>query len=251
MTLFGYRIPAFVSIILWCIVWEVVGRSEALFVFPPISGVFVQLIRLVQQNAFHNAAIESLKAFTYGMIIAISCGIPLGFLMGRFESINRLMGMWVNVFVSAPLSALVPVIMLLCGMGRMTIVITVVLFAVWIITLDTLAGVKHISPSLIEMGRSFGAGRWQMLTKILIWASLPEILAGIRMGLIRAVKGVVVGQLLVAVIDFGLLFATYSRNFRMEEFWALTFILFAFALGLSALVGLLEQRLEFYAGTRG
>ena len=250
MILFGYRIPAFVSIILWCIVWEVVGRSEALFVFPPISGVFGQLIKLVQQNAFHNAAIESLKAFTYGMLIAISCGIPLGFLMGRFESINRLMGMWVNVFVSAPLSALVPVIMLLCGMGRMTIVITVVLFAIWIITLDTLAGVKHISPSLIEMGRSFGAGRWQMLTKILIWASLPEILAGIRMGLIRAVKGVVVGQLLVAVIDFGLLFATYSRNFRMEEFWALTFILFAFALGLSALVGLVEQRLEFYAGTR-
>ena len=214
MTLFGYRIPAFVSIILWCIVWEVVGRSEALFVFPPISGVFVKLINLVQQSAFHNAAIESLKSFTYGMLIAVSCGIPLGFLMGRFESINRLMGMWVNVFVSAPLSALVPVIMLLCGMGRMTIVITVVLFAVWIITLDTLAGVKHISPSLIEMGRSFGAGRWQMLTKILIWASLPEILAGIRMGLIRAVKGVVVGQLLVAVIDFGLLFATYSRNFH-------------------------------------
>jgi len=250
MTLFGYRIPAFASILLWCIIWEIVGRSEALFVFPPISGVFVQLVIIVQQNAFQNAAIESLKSFTYGMLIAISCGVPLGFLMGRFESVNRLMGMWVNVFVSAPLSALVPVIMLLCGMGRLTIVITVVLFAVWIITLDTLAGVKHISPPLIEMGNSFGANRWQMLTKILLWAALPEILAGVRMGLIRAVKGVIVGQLLVAVIDFGLLFATYSRNFRMEEFWALTFILFAFALGLSSIVGIIEQRVEYYAGSR-
>jgi len=158
--------------------------------------------------------------------------------------------MWVNIFVSAPLSALVPVIMLLCGLGRLTIIITVFLFAVWIITLDTLAGVKHISPSLIEMGRSFGASRFQILTKILFWAALPEILAGIRMGLIRAVKGVVVGQLLVAVVDFGLMFDTYSRNFRMEEFWALTFVLFAFALGLSSLVGMVEQRLEYYAGTR-
>jgi NitT/TauT family transport system permease protein len=158
--------------------------------------------------------------------------------------------MWVNIFVSAPLSALVPVIMLLCGLGRLTIIITVFLFAVWIITLDTLAGVKHISPSLIEMGRSFGASRFQMLTKILFWAALPEILAGIRMGLIRAVKGVVVGQLLVAVVDFGLMFDTYSRNFRLEEFWALTFVLFAFALGLSSLVGMVEQRLEYYAGTR-
>ncbi len=67
---------------------------------------------------------------------------------------------------------------------------------------------------------------------------------------IRAVKGVVVGQLLVAVVDFGLMFDTYSRNFRMEEFRALTFVLFAFALGLSSLVGMVEQRLEYYAGTR-
>lgn len=250
MILFGYRIPAFLSILLWCILWEFVGRSEALFVFPPFSGILIKLVEIVQLNAFHNAAIESLKAFAVGMVIAISCGVPLGFLMGRIESVNRLMGMWVNVFVSAPLSALVPVIMLLCGMGRLTIVVTVVLFAIWIITLDTLAGVKHISPSMIEMGRSFGANRWQLFTKVLFWASLPEILAGIRMGLIRAVKGVVIGQLLVSVIDFGLLFATYSRNFRMEEFWALTLILFGFALGLSALVGMVEQRLEYYAGTR-
>jgi len=251
MILFGYRIPAFVSILFWCILWEIIGRSEAFFVFPPFSGILMKMMTLVQQNAFHKAAIESLKAFIYGMLIAISCGVPLGFLMGRFKSVNRLLGMWVNVFVSAPLSALVPVIMLLFGMGRMTIVITVVLFAVWIITLDTLAGVKHINPSLVEMGSSFGANRFQMLRKILFWAALPEILAGIRMGLIRAVKGVVVGQMLVSVIDFGLLFATYSRNFRMEEFWALTFILFAFALGLSSLVGIMEQRLEYYAGTRG
>lgn len=250
MTLFGYRVPAFVSILLWCILWEIIGRSEALFVLPPFSGILTKLVALIQQNAFHKAAVESLKAFSLGMLIAVSCGVPLGFFMGRFESVNRLLGMWVNVFVSAPLSALVPVIMLLFGIGRMTIVITVILFAIWIITLDTLAGVKHISPSLIEMGSSFGANRVQMLIKILFWAALPEILAGIRMGLIRAVKGVVVGQLLVAVIDFGLLFATYSRNFRMEEFWALTFILFTFALGLSALVGMVEQRIEYYAGTR-
>ncbi len=250
MTLFGYRIPAFVSILLWCVVWEIVGRSEALFVFPPITGVFASLFVIVQQNMFHNAAIESLKSVTYGMALSITCGVSLGFLMGRFEAMNRLFGMWVNIFVSAPLSALVPVIMLLCGLGRLTIIITVFLFAVWIITLDTLAGVKHISPSLIEMGRSFGASRFQTLTKILFWAALPEILAGIRMGLIRAVKGVVVGQLLVAVVDFGLMFDTYSRNFRLEEFWALTFVLFAFALGLSSLVGMVEQRLEYYAGTR-
>ena len=66
-------------------------------------------------------------------------------------------------------------------------IVTVVLFAIWIIALDTYAGVRHISPSLIEMGESFGANRWQLYSNVLFWAAMPEILAGIRMGLIRAV----------------------------------------------------------------
>jgi NitT/TauT family transport system permease protein len=138
-------------------------------------------VDLVQQHAFHQAAIESLKSFGIGMFIAILGGIALGFFMGRVESANKLLGMWVNIFASAPLSSLVPVIMLLFGMGQTTIIVTVVLFAIWIITLDTFAGVIHISPSLIDMGRSFGANRQQLLIKVLFWAALPEILAGIRM----------------------------------------------------------------------
>ncbi len=80
---------------------------------------------------------------------------------------------------------------------------------------------------------------------------MPEILAGIRMGLIRAVKGVVIGQMLISVVALGQMFARYSRSFLLEEFWALTLILFAFALGLSSLIGWVEKRVEYYAGSRG
>ncbi len=251
MILFGRRIPAVFSLLIWCALWEVVGRSGLVFIFPPFSGVLVTLVKLVQQSDFHAAAIISLKAFAYGISIAIVGGIALGVLMGRVPAAERLLGMWVNIFASAPLSSLVPVLMLLFGLGQTTIIVTVVLFAIWIITLDTFAGVRHINPSLLEMGRSFGANRWQLYGKLLIWAALPEILAGIRMGLIRAVKGVVIGQLLVSVIALGQMFTRYSRSFLMEEFWALTLVLFIFALGLSALLGLLEQRVEYYAGARG
>ena len=74
------------------------------------------------------------------------------------------------------------------------------LFAIWVITLDSRAGIMHVSPSLTEMADSFGAKRWQLYTKILLFAALPEILAGIRLGLIRAVKGVVTGELRVRVV---------------------------------------------------
>ena len=250
MTLFGRRIPAAFSLLIWAGIWEIVGQLDLVFIFPPLSSVLVALVEIVQRRDFHEAAVVSLKAFSIGMGVAVVGGVLLGFLMGRVEAANQVLGMWVNIFASAPLSSLVPVLMLLFGLGQLTIVVTVILFSIWIIALDTYAGVRHISPSLEEMGRSFGASRWQLHYKVLFWAALPEILAGIRMGLIRAVKGIVIGQLLVAVVALGRMFQTYSRSFLMEEFWALTLILFAFALGFSALIGLLEQRVEYYAGTR-
>jgi NitT/TauT family transport system permease protein len=100
------------------------------------------------------------------------------------------------------------------------------------------------------MGRCYGANPRQLYTRIILLAALPEILAGIRLGLIRGVKGVVIGQLLVSIIGYGELFELYSRNFLMEEFWALTILLFAFAMVVSESIATIEKRIEYYAGVR-
>jgi NitT/TauT family transport system permease protein len=250
MTIAGYRIPAFASLIFWALVWEIVGRLGLVFLFPPLSHVVMELGQVVGSKTFLDAAILTVESFFLGIAIAIAVGVPLGILMGRSDSADRLLGMWVNLFVSAPLSALVPIIMILFGMGQATIVATVVLFAVWIIALDTRAGVRDVAPSLLEMAQSFGASRRQTMMKIIVLAALPEILAGIRLGVIRGVKGVVIGQLLVSILGLGELFELYSRNFLMEEFWALTLIVFAFALGMAELIAMLERKIDFYAGVR-
>jgi NitT/TauT family transport system permease protein len=250
MTLFGYRVPMMASLLVWCVLWEIVGRLELMFILPPFSDVLVAAVDLVQLPSWQSATVTTLRAFLIGMLLAIVVGIPLGMLMGRVKIADDLLGMWVNIFSSAPLSAIVPVLMILFGFGENTIIAAVFLFAIWIIVLDTRAGVRHISPSLIEMARSYGAPHWALYGKIIVWAALPEILAGIRLGLIRGVKGVVIGQLLVAIVGYGALFETFSRNFRMSQFWALTIILFAFALVVSALIERAEAKVEFYAGVR-
>jgi NitT/TauT family transport system permease protein len=250
MVIFGYRIPPVYSLLIWIVLWELVGRLELAFILPPFSGVLEALVKLIQRPDFHAACWQTFESFVIGMTIAIIGGVAIGFVMGRSKLANSVLGMWVNIFASAPLSSLVPVLMLLFGIGQTTIIVTVVLFSIWIIALDTYAGVRHISPSLAEMGHSFGASRRQLYSKVLFWAALPEILAGVRMGLIRAVKGIVIGQLLVAVEALGRFFRTFSDNFQFEEFWALTLILFVFALGFSSLIGWAEQRVEYYAGSR-
>jgi NitT/TauT family transport system permease protein len=250
MNLFGYRVPMVASILVWCLLWEIIGQTGLMYLVPPFSSVLAAVVELVQLEKFQVATVTTLRAFAIGMALAAVVGVALGVLMGRVAAADKLLGMWVNLFVSAPLTALVPVLMILFGLGDTTIIATVFLFAVWIIALDTQAGVKHVAPSLVEMGRCYGAGRWALYAKIILWAALPEILAGIRLGLIRGVKGVVIGQLLVSIIGYGELFELYSRSFLMEQFWALTILLFAFAMVVAELVGAVEKRIEYYARVR-
>jgi NitT/TauT family transport system permease protein len=250
MKLFGYRIPMMASLIVWCVLWEVVGRMDIVFLLPPFTTVVGAAAGLVQTASWQDATVTTLRAFFIGMGLSIPLGIGIGMLMARVKIADDLLGMWVNIFASAPLSALVPVLMILFGFGERTIVASVLLFSVWIIVLDARAGVRHISPSLLEMARSYGASRIAMYRKVIVWAALPEILAGIRLGLIRGVKGVVIGQLLVAIVGYGALFETFSRNFRMAQFWALAIMLFAFAMVISGLIERAERRVEYYAGAR-
>jgi NitT/TauT family transport system permease protein len=250
MTLFGYRVPMMASLIVWCVIWELVGQADLIFLIPPLSSVLVAAVAMVQTGTWQAAALVTLHSFVVGMAFAIVVGVTLGVLMGRFKAVDDLFGIWVNIFVSAPLSALVPVLMILFGMGETTVIVTVFLFAVWIVVLDTRAGIQHVPNSLIEMGRSYGASTFALYGKIVLLAALPEILAGIRLGLVRGVKGVVIGQLLVSIIGYGELFELYSRSFDMENFWALTIILFAAAMLMSAAVEHVEKKVDYYAGVR-
>jgi len=246
----GYRIPLFSSLILWAILWEIVGHTEAGLILPPLSKIFTRMAEIVPTKSFLDALYITGKSFLIGNVIAIGIGVPLGVLMGRVKTADSLVLPWVNLFLSAPLSALVPVIMVLAGIGEVTIVLTVVLFAMWIIVLNARAGVLNIPPSLIEMSKSFGATRYQSFRNIYVWAALPEILAGIRLGMIRAVKGVVIGQLLISVVGFGTLFEIYASNFLMEHFWALILVIFAFAFSLNETLAWTERKFKYFASSR-
>jgi NitT/TauT family transport system permease protein len=238
------------SLIVWFVLWEIAGRLKLSTIVPPFSAVIEAAIEIAPTEKFGKAAIITLRSFGLGMALALVIGIPLGIVMARVKGVGRLLGMWVNIFVSAPISALVPILMAVVGIGETTVVVTVFLFAVFVITLDTQVGITHADRSLVEMARSFGARRDQLYSKVLLLSALPEILAGVRLGAIRGVKGVVIGQLLVAIIGVGELFEVYSNNFLMEEFWALVVMVFLFAFAVSEAIAALERRVEYYAAAR-
>jgi NitT/TauT family transport system permease protein len=250
VTLRGHRVPMAFSLLVWFAVWEVVGRLKLVSLLPPFSDVLGAFGEVVGSDTFADAAWITLQAFLIGMALSFAVGIGVGILMGTSRAVGSLMGMWVNIFESSPLTAVVPALMALLGFGLPTMIVTVVLFSVWVIALDTQVGVERVNPSLVEMGRSFGASRRALYLQIVLRAALPELLAGIRLGVIRGLKGVIIGQLLIAVLGVGYLFELYSRNFLMPQFWALLLILFAFAFLASEAVAYFERKVSFYASSR-
>jgi len=250
MTAFGIRLPGMSSLILWALLWEVIGRLDLTFLVPPISVVIVTLFEIIGTPAFLKALRETAYAFFGGVFASIVIGIPVGILMGKSRLLDEMILPWVNIFLSAPLTALVPVLMVLFGFGMTSIIITTTLFAIWIIILNTRAGVLQINRSMVEMARSFGAKPLEAFFKIYFWAALPEILGGVRIGVIRAVKGVIIGQLLISIVGFGALFELYSSNFLMSHFWAVLVVLFAMAFSISEILAYLERRVAYYAAKR-
>jgi NitT/TauT family transport system permease protein len=250
MELRGRRIPMAFSLLVWFVLWEVVGRLELVSLIPPFSKSIMAMAEVVPSQTFIEAASITLQAFLIGMGLSLVLGIGVGIWMGTSKAVGSLMGMWVNIFESSPLTAVVPALMALLGFGLPTMIVTVFLFSVWVIALDTQVGVERVNPSLIEMGRSFGASKRVLYLQIVLKAALPELLAGIRLGLIRGLKGVIIGQLLIAVIGVGYLFELYSRNFLMPQFWALLIVLFAFAFLASEIVAHFERKVSFYASSR-
>ena len=209
-----------------------------------------QAFEIVPTATFFNAFWITAKCFLIGTGIAIMYRHTRWRADGTIDRYRPHAASLGEHVSECTLTALVPVLMTLFGFGRKTIILTTVLFAVWIIVLDARAGVKNITPSLVEMAKSFQANFWQAFTKVYVWAALPEILAGIRLGCIRSVKGVIIGQLLVSVVGFGRLFELYSSNFLMEHMWALLFVLFFFAFLIAEGLGILERRFEYYAASR-
>jgi NitT/TauT family transport system permease protein len=239
-----------IGLLVWIAIWEIAGRSGQLRLLPPFSDVIAAVPTLLGDPGFAADVRQSLMALGIGLALALFAGVPVGVLMARSRPFDKAAGLWVDIFLATPLTALVPALMVLFGFGMGTVIATVVLFSIWVIILDTRAGIQQARSSLVDMARAFGAKRRDILLHILIPAALPEILVGLRLAVIAGVKGVVVGQILIAVFGIGRRLTIYSQNFLMDRFWALMICILVFAYLLVLAVHLLERQVANYAPRR-
>ncbi|HEX2567841.1 MAG TPA: ABC transporter permease [Burkholderiales bacterium] len=202
------------------VVWELLGQMHLTIFVPPASAVAQAWWGLVTDGTLFRAAGSSLLSLLKGFVPAAVLGVALGLAMGRFRSVRYLLDGWINAFMSAPLSALVPVLIALFGIRDTVVAATVFLFSFFVIVVNTTTGVRGTERSLVEMARAFGASEAALFGRIYLPSALPAVMLGLRLGVVQAVKGMVVGEMLISLVGMGERLIYYGNTFLIPELYA-------------------------------
>ncbi len=224
------------------ILWEIFGRDiNPVFGSYPtaIAQAFWELLTTGQLSA---ALYDSLRPFLLGYCLAIVVGVPVGLVIGRFRVAEAALGIYITAGYAMPLVALVPLLILWLGLGFAVKVAVVFLMALFPICINTWLGVTAVPKTLIEVGKSFVAPDTVILRRIILPATLPYIMAGIRLAVGRAVVAMVIAEFFTTISGLGAVIINSANNFDTATMFVPIIILMVMAIGLNGLIGWVEHK---------
>jgi NitT/TauT family transport system permease protein len=224
------------------ILWEIFGRNINPILGSYPSAIVVAFWELVRSGQHAEALKESLRPFAVGYGLAIVIGVPLGLIVGRFRTAEAAFGIYITAGYAMPLVALVPLLMLWLGLGFAVKVAVVVVMSLFPICINTWLGVTAVPKTLIEVGKSFVAPDIVVLRRIVLPATLPYIMAGIRLAVARAVVGMVIAEFFTTISGLGAIIINSANNFDTATMFVPIIILMIMAIGLNAFIGWVEGK---------
>jgi NitT/TauT family transport system permease protein len=210
------------SILLFLGVWETVpriGLVDPVFL-PPFSDVAVALKDLATSGELWTDAQASLIRSFSGFGIALALAVPIGLLLGWYTPLANFFNPLLEVFRNTAALALLPVFVLILGLGETSKISIVVFACFWPVLLNTVAGVKGVDPLLIKSARSMGLPAYRLFQKVILPAAVPTIFTGIRLAGAYSILILVAAEMVGAKEGLGYLINASQYNFRIPEMYA-------------------------------
>ncbi len=222
--------------------WEFFGRDVN-----PIFGSYPSAIAaafwvLVKNGQLLAALSQSLKAFVVGYGLSVLVGVPLGLLIGRSRILEAAIGVFITGAYAMPLVALVPLLVLWMGLGFAVKACVVFLMAVFPIIINTWLGVRAVPKTLIEVGKSFVASDFTILRRIVLPATIPYIMAGIKLAVGRGVVAMVIAEFFTAISGLGAIIINAANSFDTAKMFVPVIVLMVLATLLNSFVGWIERK---------
>jgi NitT/TauT family transport system permease protein len=225
------------------VIWEILGRAFEITFLPPASDVASRLVALLAEARIQPLLLSSLANLAIGLVISVVGGIGLGLLTGVSSTAAAALDPYINALLTAPSLVFAPIFFSIWGLGRESIVALIVTYAVFVIIVNTAAAVRAAPEGLREMARSFDATPAQTFWQVTLPAATPLILAGVRMGVARAVKGMINGEMFISLIGLGRMIRDAQHQLDATTVLAVLALVVIVSLALMSAIELMDARL--------
>ena len=233
-----------ISVPVLLILWKVISTQTSDLTLPGPIPVLAALISLLFSGEFWQSLLISSQSLVFGFSISVVIGLIVGIALGL---INRKVGVIFDVYLlmglAVPIAGMIPVIVMVFGVGLTARIMVVVLFAVFQITINVVTGVREADRSLVEMAFSFGASRVRIFRRIILPDALPGIMAGMRLGLGRSIVGMVTSELILLSVGVGRMVIKFSSSFQTAYLLAYLILIVVFGVLMMAGVQKIERRI--------
>lgn len=238
------------SLVLFVILWELLpdaGLVDQTFFSPP-SKVLKALYDLVTSGEIWVHVISSLQRSLWGLGLAIVLGVSLGIFIGWFKKLEYVADPVLQSFRQLPSLALFPVFILFFGIGELSKVTIIFWASLWPVLLNTINAVKNVDKILIDSAKSLGASQSFIFRKVVLPASTPGIMTGIRLGGAYSVIALVAAEMIGAEAGLGFLVFYSQETFKVPNMFAAIMCIAAVGLTFNYLLIFIEARLTKWKG---
>ncbi|WP_460772979.1 ABC transporter permease [Microbacterium sp. GXF7504] len=221
--------------------WWFASEGSTSFYFPPLSQIIQTFFDLWVFNLVELHVVPSLIAIGLGLLISIVVGVALGVVLGLAPTAAEATGPVLQFLRYLPAVALLPLAIQLIGIGLEMRVTIIVLGAVWPILLNTMDGVRGVSPAMRDVARSVRLRKIDWIFRIVLPAASPQIFAGIRASLAVSVVLMVASELMGSSRGIGYFILEAQRQFSIPEMWSGMILLGLIGYVLNVLYGVVEH----------
>ncbi|WCN83120.1 ABC transporter permease [Micromonospora sp. LH3U1] len=224
-------------------IWEGaprLGLVDRVFL-PPLSEVLVAWWELLRSGQLAEHVGASLTRSLAGLGLAVLTAIPLGLLIGWYRPLAELLSPLLEVFRNTAALALLPVFVLILGLGETSKIALVLYACSWPILLNTIAGVKGVDPLLIRSARSMGLNHLRLFQKVILPAAVPTIFTGVRLAGAYSILVLVAAEMVGAKAGLGYLINYAQYNFAIADMYSGIITISAIGLVVNQLLVALER----------
>lgn len=229
-------------VVVLVVVWQLAATLGWLNTFLTSSPrlIWRSLVGQVSSGLLVHNMVVSAVELVIGFVLAAVVGVVAGLVMGRYRYVEYAIDPYVWLLYSAPIVALFPLLVLILGLGSPAVIAITFLMAVVPVLVNSMQGVRNVDPQLVRVAKSLTAGEPALLRKVILPASVPTIMAGLRLGVGRALVGVVVGEFFAG--DGGIGYSISSFAARLGTTDVLASVVVVIVAGV--VLNVLARRLE-------